>query len=354
MLRTFSGVWALAVVALPLVGCADPGEGPVADSGTPTAFDSVFAIQSGVTLEENPGVLNVGIRVEQDPRGGYLVADGRESQVRRYAEDGTLLWHFGRQGLGPGEFQAPVGAARLLSGDIVVADRTGRLTLVDSEGQGALSTMPTGIRPMDGIWVLGPNELLLSGFDPSGPMGPRLHIWSLDAEAVRKSFFSPLEITPSRELSIVVGWSWVTFLADTIVTSFTTMDTLFYFSREGDLHRKVALPSAHLRAVEHSGVPEAPRDPRGRAEFLARFDYVGSVWGTTDGDLYVEYRSLQPDDAAMEWRRWNLLGMSREGQRMFEVRDAPRLFFVDAAGSRFVFQNPETDLPSDWLVATRR
>lgn len=339
------------MLGLHLLACADAGEGGGGGGVPAPRFDSVFVIEERVVLEESPAVVNVGIRVVPDPDGGYLIADERESQVRRYADDGTLLWYAGRRGQGPGELQAAVAVARLPSGEVVAGDRSGRLTFFDSSGERVLATVPTGIRVMDGVWVLGPDELLISGHHPEGPMGPRLHVWSVSANEIGRSFFSPLLSTPNRDVSVVVGWSRAALRADTIVATFTTMDTLFFFSREGALHRKVPLPSRYLRVVEADEERLAAVGPRERAEALARFDYVGELQITREGDFLVEYRSIASDGTA--WARWHLLGLNPEGDPLFEVRDGPKLLSVAGAGDRFVFQDPEADLPSHWIIARR-
>jgi hypothetical protein len=318
-----------------------------------TTFESTFEIEDRITLEETSEVVNVGIRVTPDPKGGYLVADGREAQVRRYSEDGRLLWYAGRRGDGPGEFQAPTGAVRLPSGDVVVVDRNGRLTILGSSGGEVLRTVPTGIRALDGVWVLGPGELLLSGFHPDGPMEPRLHVWSLSEEEITWSFFSPLLTTPNRDISVVVGWSRAALRGDTILVTFTTMDTLFFYSREGMLQRKIPLPSTYLRRVEADDQPPSALAPAERIAALARFDYVGELQITEAGHLLVEYRSLSGDETGIEWNRWHLLGVDRNGQALFEIRDGPRLLSVAGPGDRVIFQDPEPGLPSNWLIARR-
>src|SRR3954471_25026938 len=69
-----------------------------------TPLDRHVAWGRSVTLEESDDVVNVLIRANLDPRGGFLVADEQEDQVRRYGPDGRLLFTFGRRGAGPREF----------------------------------------------------------------------------------------------------------------------------------------------------------------------------------------------------------------------------------------------------------
>lgn len=97
-----------------------------------------------IRLQESPAVINVTPVVRPDPRGGYLVADVDEGQIRRYDEDGHLLWHVGRKGRGPEEFQAPQIALRLPGGEVFVADNDVKVALWQwSSGlHGPVTAMP--------------------------------------------------------------------------------------------------------------------------------------------------------------------------------------------------------------------
>jgi len=344
----------LAVAGL-LASCGDVADRDRAGPPVPLPFDSAFQVVDRVALEETPSVVNVSIRVTPDPWGGWLVADGREAQVRRYAADGTLLWRAGRRGQGPGDFEAAVAAVRLPSGEVVVADRNGRLTFFEESGREVLGTVPTGIRMVEGLWALGTESLLISGHHPDGPLGPRLHVWSLEEERIEHSFFSPLPESPNLDVSAVVGWARAARRDDTIVATFTTMDTLFLFPEEGEVVRKVPLPPSRLRRVAESEDPGQVTDPRERFEILTRFDYVTELYAGPGGDLLLEYRSLVPhDEAGVEWGRWHLLGISPEGELLFEVRDAPRLLGRTEVEGEFVFQDPDSEVPGEWIVARAR
>jgi hypothetical protein len=88
----------LAVVLLAYAACDG-------DSPAPAARESL-AGNGGATLtslrtfdvEENDDVVNVTPTVRIDGRGGLLVADAPESQIRRYSPEGKLLWFAGRRG----------------------------------------------------------------------------------------------------------------------------------------------------------------------------------------------------------------------------------------------------------------
>ena len=132
------------VVLVVAAGCgaSDKSQPP---AGRVWALDEVVAWERRFDLEEQADALIVLPAVAIDPLGGFLVADQREAQVRRYSSDGRLLWFTGRRGGGPGEFYVPSAAARLPSGQIVAIDRNGRLTTFDSAGSRVLGTAETRI-----------------------------------------------------------------------------------------------------------------------------------------------------------------------------------------------------------------
>src|SRR5688500_16227613 len=80
-----------------------------------TPLDRHVAWGRTLTLEENDHVVNVLIRATPDPRGGYLVSDEQENQLRRYDTQGRLLLSVGRRGSGPREFTGLNRAVRLAS-----------------------------------------------------------------------------------------------------------------------------------------------------------------------------------------------------------------------------------------------
>ena len=110
-MRTFARGWLLLVGLTGLAACDDAAE--ARDQGTPPAsaatdeaggLDRYVRRGRDIHLEENDRVLNVQVHMSLDPRGGFLVADAAENQIRRYDRNGKLLAHFARKGEGPGEF----------------------------------------------------------------------------------------------------------------------------------------------------------------------------------------------------------------------------------------------------------
>ena len=94
-------------------------------------FDEVFIVVDSLVLEESKTVITVSPTVSLDPRGGFLVADSREGQVRVYSRQGELEQVFGAGTTRASSFDRPQRAKRLPNGDIVLRDaEDGREPLV--------------------------------------------------------------------------------------------------------------------------------------------------------------------------------------------------------------------------------
>lgn len=181
-------------------------------------------------------------------------------------------------------------------------------------------------------------------------MGPRIHIWSLTGDSVEVSFFAPLPRASNLQAAAVAGWSDATLKGDSILVTFATMDTIFFFDKAGRELGKMPFPSSRFRRVPETN-PTNPT-PRQRAEWLASFDLVSEIHALRDGTILISYQSLEPTEALGQ--RWSLLAIPPEGDRVFEVHDAARLRTVLDGGESFIFDDPDSELPGDWVVARLR
>ncbi|HEY8484363.1 MAG TPA: hypothetical protein VIL13_07125 [Longimicrobiales bacterium] len=141
-----------------------------------------------VRLEENEEVINVAPMVPLDPRGGVLVADAREAQLRRYSPTGELIWKAGRRGNGPGEFHHPNAIVRLRSGEILAAEFSHRFTLFDSTATRVLKTIDVPFRRVEELEVLNDSLLLVGAIVNGDFNAPLLHVWNYRTNAVVRSF----------------------------------------------------------------------------------------------------------------------------------------------------------------------
>ena len=81
------------------------------------------------TLFGNP------VLITASPTGGFVVADWADHTVGSFSSVGEKLWQFGRYGEGPGEFSDIIADLEFNAlGQLMVLDRSGRITLVDSAG----------------------------------------------------------------------------------------------------------------------------------------------------------------------------------------------------------------------------
>ena len=83
------------------------------------------------------------------PEGVTVWDEGRKAVVR-ISPEGAVLWRFGREGEGPGEFRRVRGIAHLADGGAAAVDNINeRLTIVDRDGQLAGETNLSGMSPED-------------------------------------------------------------------------------------------------------------------------------------------------------------------------------------------------------------
>lgn len=106
-------------------------------------IDSLWSLggTAADTLLLNPYWLSAGAE-------GVTLWDGGRNAVVRISAEGEVLWTFGRQGEGPGEFRTVRGIAQLPGGGAAVVDNVNeRLTIIDGDGRLAVETNLSGMAP---------------------------------------------------------------------------------------------------------------------------------------------------------------------------------------------------------------
>ena len=342
--RVTGQVEANTVFAMARMGEGGPGED---DAGIGETIRPVDDFE----LVETPQALVVTPMVTIDRKGGFLVADIREAQIRRYGEGGDLLWSTGRKGRGPGEFVAPGAAVRLGGGEVVAVDRTGRLTRYDSAGASVLRTDETELNHVEEMVLLGDTALLLGGVLKGDHEGPRLHLWDLRTHSLRASFFSPLSNAANRTVSFAAGWTKASVRHGSVAATFATSDTVYIFDSELKLDRKIPLSSRHFRRGPRAE-PTPTSDPAAQARWMSQYDFVEAVYWLADGTFLVAYQSVDAQRGVE--RRRHLVHMDGDGKLLFESRDGPRLLEVDTQQRRLFFVHPDAELPNRWQVAHLR
>jgi hypothetical protein len=326
--------------------CCSACTGAAAETGTSLQkIQEVFRWLDTITLEESDSVFTVNPTVKFDSGGGFLIADLRETQIRRYAADGRLLDYWGDEGPGPWEFVALAGATR--SGNrIYAADRNGKMLVFRPDG-----TPDTVVRvPLMPVYDLqalqGDSLLLLSGRIVEGGGDELLHLWSTTSHRIVRSFFSVP--SHSEHLSYpyrFAGYPSFAFHGDTIVASFSLSDTLAFFTQDGRYLANLALPFRHFRPVRRP--PPASPSAEDRKAWLEEFSRISQVFWSGDGSLYVQYFDMK--DTQPQWR---LLRVDRQGNIRFELIDSPRLLAASASNARLYFVTPGSEETNRWSVAT--
>jgi hypothetical protein len=337
--------WATAAV-LAVAACGGPAEN--ARSAT---LEEVAVLEPSFQLQENDEVVNVVPLVSVDPRGGFLVADSREAQVRRYGPRGELLWNAGRRGSGPGEFRQPQAAVRMKDGSVAAVDMGGRITIFDSVGSRVVRTVRSPFRFVEDVEVLDDSLLLVSAIFRDQGKGPRLHLWNARADTVVTSFFAPFLRARNPVAATIAGWTKVAVRGDSVAAIFALSDSVHFFDRGGRTLGSVPIPFIGFRRVG-AEVPDGGEDPVRREKWLTSFDYVADVHWLPDGDLLIAYQSIVPGGAYT--RDWHLTRMSPSGRRVFEARGIPWLLTVDSRDGGLYLVTPGAEVPNQWTLARLR
>jgi len=343
---------ALAGVAACGKAAADEAASAPATADAGGGLDRVVRWGRDIRLEENDQVLTVFVHMERDPRGGFLVADQSENQIRRYDRNGRLLGHFGRRGEGPGEFSVLIHALPTRSGGVLAFNAFDRGTVFDSTGR-VERTLRVPLESLYQARLRDDTLVLLAGDLPQRTPSPdraRLHVWSLPRGKVVRSFFQPRVRGRAHEWAAnVAGIVAMDVRHDTVAAVFAISDTVYFFDRDGRALRKVPIPFRHFRPVsERRRLPQQD-DIVAAREWVGTFSFICSVWWLRDGTLLVQYQ----DRVGIE-PHWRLLAMTGEGASLFDVVETPYLIQVDPATDVLYFQKPQSPVPNVWTEATLR
>ncbi|HEX6938571.1 MAG TPA: hypothetical protein VF158_04115 [Longimicrobiales bacterium] len=302
-------------------------------------------IHGTIALEESDSVLTVAPIVVPDPFGGFLVADAREAQVRLYDERGRVKKLVARPGSGPREVRVPTAVVRRLAdGHILVADvLAGAILEFDSAGSNELRRYPVSF-PISGLLDLG-DALLTSGVPGTTRGGePPMLLQFWDGTFDRGGFFPLPAVRVAPAVARTYGYTTATVSGDEIFAAYALSDTLYVFSRSGEPVEKIGL-NLNYWSLPTTPPVGAPRSPARRAweEQLTRISDVYVV-----GDrILVQY--VGEKDGELVWR---LACITRDGQKLFDLDDTPRLLTV--VGDRLYFVDAGSLTDDRWVVVSLR
>lgn len=303
------------------------------------------AIRESIRLQESDSVLTVAAFVTPDPLGGFIVADPREAQVRLYDQEGRLTKLVATPGAGPGEVRVPLSAVRGPNGHLLVSDVGNSIILeFDSAGSAELERYPTAFQITRLLATAG--RVLAVGSPRATRSEPRpflVHRWR--DGAVSESFFRTPVTRATARTTLHFGFANAAVSGDgEIITTFTLSDTLYVHSAGGHLSRKIPLD------LPRWSVPET--DPEGalgspvRAAWREGMTLVTGAFPVGDRIL-VQASEMRHGELA-----WRLVGITRDGETLFDVFGTPKLLTVDGADLYFV--DAESPTQDRWVVARLR
>lgn len=303
-----------------------------------------------VEMEENDGVINVTPRVTMDPRGGFLVADGREAQVRRYRADGRLAQVIGRRGSGPGEFRNLVGAHRLQDGRIVAVEMDGKVSIFDERGQTLLQTRSAGLSPLYESAILDGHVLLLAGRAAGASGNALVHVYDLETGSLRRSFFEVPRHDPALAGAYMfAGSADAVARGDTVAAVFALSDSIYLFDSGGASLGRVAIPFQQFRRLSRP-MPTSGSNVDDFRTWTETFSAVSHLYWLRDGSFLVQYYDMKGVEP-----QWRLLHMSRDGQLRFESVDTPKLLATGGGNvDELLFVHPAAEAPNQWVSARLR
>lgn len=353
--RSLASLWALALLLLAAMGAAAwvGFGGRRAPSSSvavaPTDLAAFLTWGAPVEMEENDRVINVTPRVTPDPQGGFLVADAREAQVRRYAVNGDLQRVIGRKGSGPGEFRQLSSVHRLPDGRIVAAEMGGKVSVFDDDGEKLLHARQAPVAPLYDADVLDGRHLLLAGRRVGTGGTALVHVYDVETGAVTRGFFG----IPRHEPELAGGHAFagtvdVAARGDTVATVFALSDSIYLFGRTGAELGRIAIPFERFRRLSRP-MPTSGATVEAFRAWSETFSAISHLYWLRDGSFLVQYFDMQGVEP-----RWRLLHMDRTGRRLFEGVDTPKLLAAGGAADELVFVHPAAEAPNVWVSARLR
>lgn len=329
-----------AAVWMALAACGGDAE----RAGT---LDAAVRWERELTLQESDATVNVMVRAELDPRGGFLIADEQEGFARRYDADGRLLAQFAGKGSGPGEFLNLLRVLRLADGTLAAFDIFSKVAFFDSAGGRLVRTARTPVAPLHSVTLLDDSLALLGGQVEGDADGRRLHLWNLRSDSLLASFFSPPLPSKAHVMAAgSAGWVGVDRRADTLAVVHSLSDTVYLMTTRGAMLERIPLASRTFRRLD----PGKPL-PDGRGGIAAARAWFGSFSLISDvfwmGDTFV----VQFQDRVGPQPHWRLVGMTRDGRGRFEAVDTPHLLAADRAAGLLYFVSPHSVTPNVWRSA---
>lgn len=282
-----------------------------------------------------------------DRRGGFVVADRDQNQVRVYSSTARLLWSVGGTGPGPEEFQRLRTAVRTSSKQVIAVDNAGKLSVFDSAGT-LKHTARTGLNPLYNALLLDDHTLLLSGRPEGASDTPLLHVWNLSTNAIERSFFRTPPHPPAYDEAYrFTGWADAAIRGDTLAVIFPLADTVYLFRRDGSMLQRLPLRLEYFRRLREP----APRNgsPEAQLQWRQSYTRLSTIFWAPDGSLYVQYFNLSEHLPVWGLARFRLA--DNQTALLFDVPEALPFLGISPRDSRLYFIKADELESTSWSIA---
>jgi len=236
------------------------------------------------------------------------------------------------------------GAIRLSSGNVLAAEFSGSVSVLDSTGT-HLRGFTVPVRIMD-LQRLPDGSILLAGMSGAGDEQYLLH--RLDLENQEVEGFFPLPVSMDRysreavsSLSEVVA---ADVRKDTIVASFALDPKLYFFNLQGERIGKREIELEHFTHADRFRGESASSF----IEWATTFSFASDLFWLEDGSFlvqYAEYVNVRTGE-----KEFSLAHVSEDGHLNFDVPKAPQLFTIDCEEDEAYFVHPDSQTKERWAV----
>lgn len=353
--RRPSTAWlAAACLVLPAVtatACSRPGDAEAHAAARNATFEEAFHASSSVELEEPDSALVTGVEtLAVGPDGRLAVPDREMHQVRIYDSEGRLVANLGREGSGPGEFDAPLDVAFAADGRLFVSEAgESRITRFTRDFR-----FDTTFRVQDAYYVeeLEPlGERLLAYVSRPQAGAECLRIYDLDGRLV--DTFHPRR----REYRDVPYWSATAgrILAVSrahVVAGGNLLYPLVHYDATGALRDSIGRPPPAWRPV--------PRPERGQfmgPDRFRRFERWRRTFATIasaaiyrDSLLVVTHERLDPDVLAYEEVSYTADVYRLNGEKVWVAVPLPGPLLAGGEFLHVLARSP----PGPWTISRLR
>lgn len=298
-----------------------------------------------VNLEESEAVLNVLYNVNPDPIGGFLVADTREAQFRRYDEDGVLQWAFGSEGQGPNEFIGPVRALRLDMGRVALLDRRGKFAIYDEPGDSLVLTSVTGLVRINDAAVTADGEFWIATGIISPDQPSMFHRLDLTSGQVAERSFGPW---PSDQLSkerMYMNWSGIAVDGPNLLGVVATSDTIYRIDGQtGSVDQKIPIQSELFRPLTAASAAEWA-EVASRRRWAEGHSYITDVFPSQDDRFVVQFQTFRNGLPI-----WGLMIVGPDGNVLGEAMETNELLTVMPDTDVLVFKDLNVLDAAQWIL----